>query len=497
MTVRPQRALASCLLPLLLLAAGCGGKENQKSANHPDDPALAWVAGDTIHLSEFEARFRSTPHVGHGLTAAEGYLQALLTEKLLARMTREEGSDSAPGIKDLVDQLHREAVVETYLEQQLTTMSSASDSLLRIHLNRLDQDLLLNAWIFPDSNQAAAAYHQAEAGVPFGKISNPRRNGVQYIEHQTLGYDQSSPAFEQLGYSLGEGETSPPLFFDGTWWIVQRVDSQRSAAADSLTLSEKVNKVRGILEKRRRQAFQDALVAQAMRGRSIDIEEEPFFQLTHELAGILPSEAPDDAPLTAKLNLALPALETKTGTSLDDSRTLVHLDGFNEDHWTVKEILTRLAVSPRPLINAPEPVLARRLRNEILFLAEFETLYELASNSDVAESAVVNRQTVMWRDHVQAQAGMRILARHIGTVLPFDTPEKWDDESMAKTDTLIVKMLASYGDSLGLGINRALLTRIPTAEQPVILRKTHFPNRPMAPMPVGYRWGVLWNEMTD
>ncbi|MCB2199066.1 hypothetical protein KQI63_06645 [bacterium] len=497
MKFRLKPASAACFLPLLFAFAGCGNQDEKKATYSPDDPALAWVADDTIRMSEFSNRFRSTPHVGQGLSAAEGYLQAMLTEKLLAEMTREEGMASAPGIKDLVDQLHREAVVEAYLERELATLPPVGDSLIRVHLDRLDQDLLLNAWIFPDTLNAAEAFHKSAQSIPFSHVSNPSPNGVRFIEHQALSYNQSSPLFEQHCYNLRPGEVGIPLFLDGSWWLVQKVESRRSAAADSLRLSDKVNNVRGVIEKRQRQALQDALVARAMRGRSIDIEEAPFFTLTQELRALLPSTSQDDAPLTAQFNLAIPAAEMAEGSLHADDRPLVHLSGFDIDMWTVGEVVTKLAVSPRPLVNAPEPVLARRLRNEILFLAEFETLYQVAAKSDVVQSATVERESAMWRDHIQAQAGLRLLARRVGTVLPFDTPEKWDDASMAKTDTLIVNLLSSYGDSLGIGINRSLLTRVPTSEQPVILRKTHFPNRPMAPMPVGYRWGVLWSQIED
>lgn len=499
MIERTPRTLRTVFLLLTagLLLVSCGKqKQSSRSRTSASSPWLATVGNDTVTVADFNRRYAVTPHAGKGIDAAEGYVYSLLAERMLADYATQLHLDTLAGPKRLADQLAKEAVVEALLEQAIRQGVTVSDSQVAELYRRSTHMLTLDAWSFPDSVRAGRAYARHEAGLPFPQLDTPNASeGVSYIQGKDLSFNEAAPSFEDAAYSLSTDEVSKPVPADGRWWLLHLDKVRSSSSASDAGLASEADRLRSIAANRQAETVQDAYIRGLMQGRSLDMDPQAFAWLSDYLLHVLPADTgKQETPLLARTNPSLSPGEVPSSDRAMLDRPLVHLKGFTESTWTVGEVLARLATSPRRLTPAPPPIFARRLKREVLFQAEFETLYQTGLREELEDRPDVQREAATWRNNVYAQLGLVALGRRTGTELDVDAPDKLTEARMQAADSLIVHWFEDRADSLGLRINGAELAKLDIDQAPTVVRKTHFPNRPAEPMPVAYRWGLLWAQ---
>jgi hypothetical protein len=476
--------LGALLLAFLFAAYGCGRESGGDGGSA--SPWLAVVGGDTLRADRFRHRYESTPHVGRGGEASAAYLRALVVEALLARHARARQLDTLAGVRSLVRQLAREEAVEAWLAARVRERSDISPQLLAEHRRRLREVRTLEAWSLPDSTSALRALAAIRQRGHFaGPL--PRLPEARFVEAHPLTYNEATPAFERLTWALRPGDLGGPIQADGRWWLLHLLAVRPHSPTLAPDRSEE-EYLRSVIRRRLAGPLQEALIAEEMEGRSLTMDRDAFHALARHLASILPEgEGEERAPLVALRDREL-APETAAG--LDLEAPLVRLEGFRDSLWRVGDVLERLAVGPRPLRGSSLP---RSLRDEILFLAEFEVLAQRAEVAGTARSAEVRADSAMWARHVLAQKGLAHLAAVLHEAVRVDQPEELAPGQQARSDSLMLRWLDRQARREGVRFNPGALAALELTESPVLLRKTHFPNRPLAPMPVGYRWAAEWS----
>ncbi|MDP8206134.1 MAG: hypothetical protein P9L92_05675 [Candidatus Electryonea clarkiae] len=470
---------------------GCS-KQNITST----DPCL-WIAiaeSDTITVEEFKNRYSFTPHIGKGSEAKILFLKALVIERLLAQYASESKTDKKTNCKILLQQFADEAVVEGLLTNAIKARVSISDAEIREHYSRYSRRLNINAWVFSDSITAYKAFERYNGGQNFRdlSLSETGNSNTKYYENQNLIYNQTEENLEKTAYNLLPDQAGEPVQVNNEWWLLKLNSSETTEMKNEQNFHAKSEYLRNVIYKRKSYSKQKTYIAEVMKGRSIKIDPGGFDWLVDHLLQILPGEQNDEGislPLiaTPQVQFDPELVEMNEKDKLD--LPLITLDGSKKESWSRREVLEKLYSMPRTLNPADRKIFAQNLYQALLWLVEFSALAEQGLEQGIDNEPEVVEEIEIWQQHVRAQFGLEALMADRGITMSADGIDQLVDSTrLSRQDDIMEEWLAETFSKKKIQYNLKQLTDLELPDSPALIRKTHFPNRPILPIPIGYRW---------
>ena len=467
-------------------------------------PSADWVAivgSDTITAAEYRFRFETSPIVGQGLPARVDFLKALIAERLLARNAGAVHLDTLRENRVLLRQVREEAEVEELLRREVDRRIRITDAEMRRDFLKLVRTLTLDAWVFPDSAQAFAAAARARAGVPFDSlaVSSLSKGGPLFLSQQELQYGQAEPAFEDTAFGLGLGEVGGPVHAEGRWWLLRLVRFEQSRIPSEAAFASYAPRLKSVILRRMRGPEQKRYLGEIMRGRRMEVDPAGFRWLVGYLRSVLPA-GPDSRELAPPLSIepveALDPVRVRGEARKALDLPLLKIEGPEEWTWSRRDALEHLYSMPRSLLRKEGEAFDREVYQALVWLAEFEALVREAERRGLGEDPVVRGNAAMWSAHVLALSRWSEELERIAEGLPGDTLNAFRLVTRPETDSLMLGRLDELARGAGVRVNLPRLQALKLHPLPVLLRKTHFPNRPATPYPVGYRWALEWDLPT-
>ncbi len=465
-------------------------------------PWLAALDGDTVFTHEFKQRYETSPHVGQGRPARLDFLEALILERLFADAAQRQQLDTLRKVEVMQQQLAAEARVEQYLRDKLELRVRIDSAEVRTHFLRAIRDLKLDAWICRDSSTAALVYQRAQKGVPFHQAGrSPELGQAVFVDGQTLKWNTTAPEFEDVAYSLQQGEVGGPVEGEGGWYVIRVTGFQVKRIPSEAAFAEIGPWVKDVLEGRVARDEQATLIQEQMQGMTMRIEPEPFEAVARSLHESLPRDnriADLAPPMFAGMNDAIqPGNILRRLPMLHANQPMVRLtESLGEPStWTVKETLEKLQTSPKPLAWEKNPAaFAKNLRDAIQWRIEFDRLNQLAEQAGYTTNPKVLEDREMWSRHVLALEAVQRVSEVVGFAESAGAPDT--GITFAKTDSLVLNWIdEQVRERGGLSINREAVDALDVTDMAVFYRKRHFPNRPATPSPAPYTWALKWEPV--
>jgi len=469
---------------------GCTKSSNKINQNRGE--WLASIESDTIYTNEFLSRYESTPHFGMGLSGGSDYLKAMVVERILGEYGKNTPKDvRLDRYERFANQLANEILVENLLLSEITKRVTVSESEKRAHYKRLSNVLILNAIAVKDSLNANAIASRMRSGAVLNEVVKKYGSMINnVIVEQRLSYNESDPVFEEVAYSLDTGEFSEPVYSSGSWWILNPVKIEPSRIQSEDDYEGKIDYLESVIKKRKMKFEQIDYINEIMLGKSTDVNEDIFVELSAKLKDVISSMVDDNEEKPRMI--AVRNFEIQTDSEFREDETLLELKGFSKNRISLGEALEWFSVSPRNIKYPLDKMFSQRIFNELLYMAEFQALVEEAKKNNLSSDPTVIDDTKLWQNHIYGQYGMTCLSLETGKrmhALGVVDPEGSD---MSLADSLMVAAIDSMASKLNVRFNWSSLTKLDLDSSPVFLKKTHFPVRPMAPMPIGYRWAMIW-----
>ena len=207
-------------LPLLGIAAGCGGNS---------DLVLAHVGDATItasEMTEFIDRLtdeRKTTQ--EGVDGYLDYLQNLIDKEVLVQEAHKRGLHKAPAVwRKLKSEKDRRAVKD-FIRRQTRDKITVTDEELRAHQldTKRNYQVQMRRLLVDTEEDAQEAVRRLRAGEPFGHVAT----GVQSDSSRYFLIDElDPPVLAEMIFPLEVGEVSEPVFYAGIYGVYQMMDRQ-------------------------------------------------------------------------------------------------------------------------------------------------------------------------------------------------------------------------------------------------------------------------------
>lgn len=460
---------------------------------------LAIVKNDTISVDEFRTRFELTPRFGTGQEARQIYLKAMVIERLLAGYAGDNSLDTLHKANIILQQFADEALVEHLLAKVIKEKVSITEEELMEQYRRSTSALALDAWVFKGNvpNEKIRDYISRSANFSrFGEVVDARFR-PEYHKDILLRYNETLEPLEELAYGLEPGEISDPILIGAKTWVLRLISKMPVEEPSQAGYQSRKKHLESVLRKRKGYAVQQEFINSLMKGQSIEIDSAGFYWLVNHLSETLPRDT-SGSPIVPP-TIAAPQEQFSTDRIDEENRgdlekPFVLFQEAGKEHWTRKEVMEKLYTMPRTLENTTPADLARQLHQAILWLVEFETLKEEAIKGKIDRSSDVKTNTEIWSNNVKAQFGLgHMMEKEEIKMAGLTLEEMLDSDRTSKQMSIILKLLKSNEKDGNIQIDWNKLKSLDLMESPVLIRKTHFPNRPAMPVPIGMVWAKMWN----
>ena len=431
------------LLILICLALNC--------SSVPEQNWVAKVGSRTITKDEFELRLQFNAHLTHiddPSLVKSSLLDALIAERILALDAITLHHDTLNTFIQLNKQFQREAIIENWWEKYIFKNISISEAELieKYNLSRIKK-------IF----RFASFSSKQEAGFVLSRIKslNELAGLPEYsasdIVTDTISWGNGPPEIESELYQVSPGEVAGPIQLGYKFFIIELIEEISMLGSSTTDFLRNKHQLKKILKRRKGNNLFHKKAQGELKQYIPRLHKDIFKKLVEKLEkkmfpGGFESGSIEELSLPKnKLNLQI-VVEFNDG-----------------DNWTVRQLLSRLAVSPYPIKKGNPAV----FRNSIIIackaILDDEVVVKDAIDKGIDNLKAVRYQTEMWSDAYLAQIMSAILFKKLG--------DKHTLTNYILNHELYPKVI----------VNSNLIDTLHIKKTDMIVIKTHFPTRTIAP----------------
>ena len=381
---------------LLLFFFRCSKKDER--------PVIATVADRKISIEEFKLRYELTPHSeasSNPLERRYQFLASLVGEKLLAGYAEKHKWQTDRRYRARIDQLSKEALVETLFKEKLFPAVKITESEIRQALAKGYTRLDLHLWNF-SSLQEAQAFAR--------RLSNdPTLSSLQKPQTISVVWGQSDPRLEEIAYKLEPGKVSPPFYAAGQYHVLRLLKQEPIPPNPGLTEQEEKEKILETLRVRKESAAIDSLLRQLMQGNAMHISKKLFARVSRVIGASMQNANEPLIAADSSMNRLSERQVSYIRKNLADllQEPLVRFE--KGEQWTVADVIEKIAVGPFHLPPPSSSAFPIALRQAIRKAAELEAMARQAKRLGLDNSAYYKTQVGMWRDALLTQRTLQAI----------------------------------------------------------------------------------------
>lgn len=426
-----------------------------------------------ISLEAFRDACRFNPHLSqirNAELAKQRMLFTMIGEKLIADAGYARGLDSDDYIKAQSAQFEREAMIEKLWQDKILSQISVSEQELKSAYFAAQKSYAVQYLLFEDQAQAAQSYRQLDEGLRFEDLARLQGYSQNSIPVDTIGFESNLPNIERTLQGMQPNEISAPVK-EGRFWFILKLTGKQEKFSSRQDFENEKRSIRKMLRKIKATERFAEYVDKNLAGQVFNLDKEIFTQVVKTL----------DARLFEQGLTPAKGNETRFELMIEDQQLLnkpvVRFSDGTE--WTVRQLLQRLAVSPYPVNIHDRGGLRMNMISATRHILDDELLVRHCIELGLDETAYVRQQKSMWQDYLIYKKQLKALLK----------PDRNAEANNAKTAIeSLEEYLIEKTKTADIKIYSAVLDTMTVDKTDMVVMKTHFPRRTVAPVhqPLGY-----------
>ena len=242
MTLRIKSTVVwAALIVACAIAAPAKAQSTSTSTQQvQDDPVVAIVDGESIHLSELiSAKGSMQQQQGRDAPLEQIYpslLDQLVERRIVTRAATTARIEDDPEVRMRVARARENVLLEAFMSKQIAL--EISDEKLRQRYRRQiaaaggEEEVHARHILLESEADARAVLGEIAKGVAFTELAKKRSKGPSAPRGGDLGFfrrQQMVPEFSAAAFALGAGEVSAPVKTQFGWHVIQVVERRRTA----------------------------------------------------------------------------------------------------------------------------------------------------------------------------------------------------------------------------------------------------------------------------
>ncbi len=434
---------------------------------------VAQVNDLTISLEAFRDACRFNPHlsqISNPDLARQRMLFTMIGEKLIADAGYARDLNENDYIKAQSARFEREAMIEKLWRDKILSQISVSEQELKSAYFAAQKSYAVRYLLFEDEAQAAQSYRQLDEGLSFAALARMHGYSENTIPADTIDFESNLPNIERTLQDMQPNEISAPVK-EGRFWFILKLTGKQEKFSSRQDFENEKRKLRKMLRKRKATQQFTAYVDKNLAGQTFNLDRETFTHVVKTL----------DARLFEKGLTPNKENEARFELMIEDQQLLDKpVARFSDGTvWSVRQLLQRLAVSPYPVNIQDRGALRMNMISATRHILDDELLVRHCFDLGLDETAYVRQQKSMWQDYLIYKKQLKDLLkpdRNAGTKNEKAAIESLEDFLIEKTKEADIKIYSTVLDTMTVN------------KTDMVVLKTHFPNRTVAPVhqPLGY-----------
>jgi hypothetical protein len=305
------------------------------------DPAAVAVVGDlTVSRNEFILSYQFNPflsNIKQPAMAKQTVLQTLIAEKILVLEGLSRGYQNDSEYTEYCNQFRREALIEELWDKKIFPESDIPEEMLREVYRKDLNEKIIRYIIFDTPESARNFLNSVNDFHDFASAARLLGYTDSTIPGDTIRFGSRWQSLEDTVFNMAVGAVSKPIKV-GDKYLVVKLSGQHFRAGSKDDFDRNKKRLLKILRRNQKTEALNQFIRESDKLIRYDIDRNTFKELVNRLADIL-------FPVKIQnRNLSLDKIQLPEDLS---SRQIIHF--IDNQDWTVKTLLRRLAVSPYPV----------------------------------------------------------------------------------------------------------------------------------------------------
>ena len=266
--------------------AGCGNKQQPKSAPALSGPVLASVNGDKLTALELDSLSPAGFEVTH--ENLPKILDKWVSNALMYQEAVRRGVEKEPQIQAHLKRLERDYLVNELLDRITKNVKVGQDQEMQyfnLHKDEFSYEVKITRIVMADSVMAAQTLSELKAGADFTKLAKERSQDValeagaesryfaRNVGDPRMGGD---PAVAEAIFALSPGQISDVIPSQEGYQIIKLIDKKKVKA--DVTFPDAKDEIEAILAYRRSQAVVDSALTSLREKAKIELTPDAYFK---------------------------------------------------------------------------------------------------------------------------------------------------------------------------------------------------------------------------
>lgn len=453
-----------------------------------------------VGLKEFQSRFNFNPYLKNFCfnDAKVIVLKSLFAEKILhlEYITRNMNNDSMN--QDLIFQHLLEASIEQLRLDSVENIISISKDEIQeayeISLNKIDVKYI----VFNSKDEAEYYKNKIDDELTFESVASQYLKTINWINKpipsKTIHWSMNQNKLESEIFNLELNEVSEPIFAFGEYYIIKVKNIHRSPLIEPDKIMKRRNLIKEQIKKQKVSKRYEAFFNKYIK-KNLGVIDWVGIKKLFELV----SESYDFDVLESNHK----SYESKN--PLDqmenfDFRNQPLIKFPNNTYLTAEDVLQKLKIGPYTFNFRSLNNFRNSFIHNINLLNEHYTLYQYAKKLDYHNNPEVKNEFEMWKSYYNAKSYVTLILDEIikeNSINTFPNNENFTRQNQILTlrSKKIDSVLATAVNKYNICINKKLYDEIELNKTDMVVRKSHFENRLIAPPLLPINGLLKWDRV--
>lgn len=466
------------------------------------EDVIAKVDNFEISQLEFQYRYNFNPYlrdIKNQDEAKKIVLSSLIAEKILYLESEKNGLTNE-NIVEINQQYLKEYMIEHFRRDSVENLIEVSEDELIREYQKSIKEYDIKFVAFQSLDEAVRVKKEIDSTNSFEKPVRKYMNSMGWmnesIPEKKVIWGNEKYELEENIYSLGENQVSNPISAHGEYYLIK---------------AEKIHSVNQPGENdffRRKPALQDRIIRHKIKQRYSKLFETKLkprmgsvdWQKMRLVVDVISGEIDfNEKSDQQSLNENKPLSEVKYQSALERIQQNLEedvIDFPNGKSWSIKDVLKNLDLGPYAFNFKNETLFRRSFARNIELMLEHQAVFEIAQELGYSENRMVQRQYKMWKSYYSSQsqrfAVLDTIAASAGDTIKYKNAKvnPLQNKRLKIMDSYLANIVKEYE----IKINKKLFDTINLNKQDMVVSKSHFANRLIAP-PLEPLFGLpLWQK---
>ena len=466
---------------------------------------------DDIPITEYEfaMRYNFNPYLAQIHSEKEAkkiILSTLIAEKLLA-LESSNSADISDDIKTRIDQHKKEVMIEQFRRDSIENKIRVNNSELRMEYQKTLREVDIQYVAFSTFDEASITKNEIDNGEAYEKSIKKymKKQGWQNeaIPEKTVKWNSESYDLEEKIFALSSGEVSKPININGDYYLIKVKRIRTNQNPNNTDFSNRLPALKDrILKKKieeKYRKFFNQHIADRLGSVNWKTLDEIFELITKDVKYNQNSSPThpfsDDKALS---NEVYQNYETQQ-SQLQNIDVVNFPSGSN---WKMKELMKTLKYGPFAFNYKNKIAFKKSFKQNVLLALEFEAIYQLAKEADYEKNQQVSVDTKIWAAYYRASDyRYQTINKALSEIYMNDSTQYISNSQLTSRQQFRLEFFDDYlctlAEKYQIKINQEKYNTIKLDKTDMVVMKTHFANRLIAPLTEPLTGLPQWRNTVD